>query len=166
MRFEKSGIGIGVGIAVEPRELIDYYSFTFQKQVFSGPISPFLTPKCNTIPFPPVSASMEMLRRFDQLKKTWASTEEPFGQVGLGIGISSGEMFLGNVGSQRRLDYTVIGTDVNISQRLASEAVSGQILMTESVKSQLDSRFRVTQEPSRLLRGLEKKIPVFSIGTE
>ncbi len=113
-----------------------------------------------------VSASMEMLRRFDQLKKTWASTEEPFGQVGLGIGISSGEMFLGNVGSQRRLDYTVIGTDVNIAQRLASEAASGQILITESVKSQLGSRFRVMQEPSRLLRGLEKQIPVFSIGTE
>jgi len=86
--------------------------------------------------------------------------------VGLGIGISSGEMFLGNVGSQRRLDYTVIGTDVNIAQRLASEAASGQILITESVKSQLGSRFRVTQEPSRLLRGLEKQIPVFSIGTE
>ena len=90
---------------------------------------------------------------------------EKFG-IGIRVEISSGEMFLGNVGSQRRLDYTVIGTDVNISQRLASEAVSGQILMTESVKSQLDSRFRVTQEPSRLLRGLEKKIPVFSIGTE
>jgi adenylate cyclase len=75
-------------------------------------------------------------------------------------------MFLGNVGSQRRLDYTVIGTDVNIAQRLASEAVSGQILITESVKSQLGPRFPVTQEPSRLLRGLEKKIPVFSIGTE
>jgi len=113
-----------------------------------------------------VSASMEMLRRFDQLKKKWASTKETFGQVGLGIGISSGEMFLGNVGSQRRLDYTVIGTDVNIAQRLESEAASGQILITESVKSQLGSRFRVTKEPSRLLRGLEKQIPVFSIGTE
>jgi len=112
-----------------------------------------------------VSASMEMLRRFDQLKKTWTSTEQPFGQVGLGIGISSGEMFLGNVGSQRRLDYTVIGTDVNIAQRLASEAASGQILITESVKSQLDSRVRVTQEPPRLLKGLETQIPVFSIGT-
>jgi len=113
-----------------------------------------------------VSAAVEMLRRFDQLKKKWASTKETFGQVGLGIGISSGEMFLGNVGSQRRLDYTVIGTDVNIAQRLASEAASGQILITESVTSQIGSRFRVTQEPSRLLRGLEKKIPVFSIGPE
>ena len=113
-----------------------------------------------------VSASMEMLRRFDRLKKKWASTKNPFGQVGLGIGISSGEMFLGNVGSQRRLDYTVIGADVNIAQRLASEAASGQILITESLKGKLDSRFHVIQEPSRTLKGLEKPIPVFSVDTE
>ena len=113
-----------------------------------------------------VSAAMDMLGRFDQLKKTWAPTEQHFAHVGLGIGISSGEVFLGNVGSQKRLDYTVIGADVNIAQRLASEAASGQILITESVKAKLDSHFHVTQESSRMLKGLEKPIPVFSVNTK
>jgi adenylate cyclase len=113
-----------------------------------------------------VSAAMEMLKRFDQLKKKWPSVEDPFAQIGFGIGISSGEMFLGNVGSQKRLDYTVIGTDVNIAQRLASEAASGQILITESVKTQLNSIFCITQESSRLLKGLDKPIPVFSVDPE
>jgi adenylate cyclase len=113
-----------------------------------------------------VSAAAEMLRRFNDLKNEWATKEKHFGQVGLGIGISSGEVFLGNVGSQKRLDYTVIGTDVNIAQRLASGAASGQILITESLKGKLDSRFHVIQEPSRMLKGLEKPIPVFSVDTE
>ena len=75
-------------------------------------------------------------------------------------------MFLGNLGSQKRFDYTVIGTDVNLAQRLASEAASGEILITESVKSQLGQQFCVTQESSRLLKGLEKPICVFSITGE
>jgi adenylate cyclase len=110
-----------------------------------------------------VSAAIETLRRFDKIREVWTSKERHFGYVGLGIGISSGEMFLGNVGSQKRLDYTVIGTDVNIAQRLASEAASGQILITESVSVQLDSRFRVAQETSRLLRGIENPVTVLSV---
>ena len=113
-----------------------------------------------------VSAAREMLGRFDRLKKTWTSTERHCAQVGLGIGISSGEVFLGNVGSRKRLDYTVIGADVNIAQRLASEAASGQILISERVKDRLNSHFLVTQESSRMLKGLEKPIPVFSVDTE
>jgi adenylate cyclase len=110
-----------------------------------------------------VSAAIETLRRFDKLREFWTSRERHFGHVGLGIGISSGKMFLGNVGSQRRLDYTVIGTDVNLAQRLASEADSGQILITESVRVQLDERFFLAQESSRLLRGIEKPVTVFSV---
>jgi adenylate cyclase len=110
-----------------------------------------------------VSAAIETLRRFEKVREVWTSKERHFGDVGLGIGISSGEMFLGNVGSQKRLDYTVIGTDVNIAQRLASEAASGQILVTEGVSAQLDSQFRVTQESSRLLRGIENPVTVLSV---
>jgi len=100
---------------------------------------------------------------FEELKDTWTAENGAISQVGLGVGISTGEMFLGNVGSQKRFDYTVIGADVNIAQRLASEAASGQILITESVKDVLGSQLSVIQESSRLLKGLEKTIPVFSV---
>jgi len=93
-----------------------------------------------------VSAAIEMLRRFNELKEIWTFTKRPFVQIGLGIGITSGEMFLGNVGPQKRLDYTVIGTDVNLAKQLSSTAASGQILITKSVKDQLGSQFRVTKE--------------------
>jgi len=113
-----------------------------------------------------VSAAIETLRRFDKVREVWTSKDRHFGRVGLGIGISAGEMFLGNVGSQKRLDYTVIGTDVNLAQRLASEAASGQILITESVSAQLDSQFLLTEESSRLLRGIEKPVTVLSVGRQ
>jgi adenylate cyclase len=113
-----------------------------------------------------VSAAMEILRRFSGLKTRWRSKKQPLDPVGLGIGITSGEMFLGNVGSQKRFDYTVIGADVNLAQRLASEAASGEILLAKSVKERLDSQFRITKESSRLIRGMDNPIPIFSLAGE
>jgi adenylate cyclase len=113
-----------------------------------------------------VESAILVLKTFEKIKETWAGENEALGRVGLGIGISSGEVFLGNVGSERRLDYTVIGTDVNIAQRLSSEAAAGEILVTERVKNRLGLQFRVEQESSRLLKGLDEPITVLSIAYE
>jgi len=110
-----------------------------------------------------LSAAMEMIERFNDLKRPTTAQEAHFGGVGLGIGISSGEMFLGTVGSQKRLDYTVIGTDVNLAQRLASEAVSGQILISENARVGLDEKFHVLPESPRVLKGLKKPVRIFSM---
>jgi adenylate cyclase len=110
-----------------------------------------------------VDSALLMHKMFKELKEAWTVEAADLSRIGLGIGISSGPVFLGNVGSKRRLDYTVIGTDVNIAQRLASWAALDEILITENVKRGLDKTFAVTQGSSRMLKGLEKEIPVFSV---
>ncbi len=125
--------------------------------VFGAPIS------LEKASFAAVSAAVQILIEFETLRKQWMSTSPLFENIGLGIGMSRGEMFLGNVGSTRRLDYTVIGTDVNIAQRLASEAVSGQILMTGSVRNDLEDAFSVKEEAARILKGLEGEMMLFSL---
>ncbi|MBU1139582.1 MAG: adenylate/guanylate cyclase domain-containing protein, partial [Proteobacteria bacterium] len=96
----------------------------------------------------------------------WFQKSDIFEQLGLGIGISRGEVFHGNVGSSRRLDYTVIGTDVNIAQRLASDTESGQILITESVYRDVVGAFPMQEEKARQLRGLEKVTKLYSIRSD
>jgi adenylate cyclase len=112
-----------------------------------------------------VRSAVTMHRAFADLKRRWQSTRQPLGAVGLGIGISSGEMFLGNVGSRRRFDYTVIGTDVNLAQRLASEALSGQILITQSVRDGIGREWNAVREPLRVLKGMDRAISVYSISS-
>jgi adenylate cyclase len=62
----------------------------------------------------------------------------------VGIGITSGEVIAGNVGSERRMQYTVIGDPVNVASRLQAAAGPGQILVDEltheSVRDLVDSQ--------------------------
>lgn len=110
-----------------------------------------------------VAAAMEIQSKFEELRSRWIEKTELFVQIGLGIGISRGEMYLGNVGSGRRLDYTVVGADVNIAQRLASGTMSGQILLTESVYNEVAGMVKVQEQKNELLRGLEKTTRIYSI---
>ena len=110
-----------------------------------------------------VMASIEIQKGFHAIQHKWAAGDKYFEQAGLGVGISYGEVFLGNVGSEKRLDYTVIGTAVNIAQRLASEASSGQILITETVKTFLRPEFLINRELNLLLRGFDESMPIYSV---
>ena len=110
-----------------------------------------------------VLAAKIIMREFEQLRLSWVQKDSIFEKIGLGIGISRGPMFLGNVGSVRRLDYTVIGTDVNIAQRLAAESLSGQILITDRVYNQLNGQFQIKFDSQRQLRGMESEVTVYSL---
>lgn len=110
-----------------------------------------------------VLAALDIQKGFEVLRARWARHSEYFEQIGLGIGVSRGTVYLGNVGSRRRLDYTVIGADVNIAQRLASETVAGQILVTEAVQNEIGGSIVLQEEKNRLLRGMENQIRLYSI---
>ncbi len=119
-----------------------------------------------TLPDPPlaaVRAALAMSEGFDRLRERWMSISPVFKQVGLGIGVTAGEVFLGNVGSTKRFDYTVIGTDVNLAQRLAAQAASGQILLSAEVAAKLKDSLPLLQEPPLAIRGLEAPVAVFSV---
>jgi adenylate cyclase len=113
-----------------------------------------------------VSAAYQIMIEFENLRLIWEKKDRVFTKVGLGIGISRGPMFLGNVGSSQRFDYTVIGPDVNIAQRLASVTESGQILITDRVQATLNGRFPVKAEKNMLLKGMEAEVSVYSLSVK
>jgi class 3 adenylate cyclase len=77
-----------------------------------------------------------------QIEALPVETDQQFAPK-VSIGINSGEMICGNIGSAnlRRLDYTVIGDTVNIAQRLQASAKEGQILITETAYGKVKESF-------------------------
>ena len=62
------------------------------------------------------------------------------GNIGVGIGINTGLMVMGAMGSKDRMDYTVIGDNVNLGARLCSAAKAGEIILAKSVTALLDKK--------------------------
>ncbi|XOF33061.1 MAG: GAF domain-containing protein [Candidatus Electrothrix sp. YB6] len=118
--------------------------------------------------FTAIETALAIRERFSVLKKEWQGRNPFFTSLDVGFGITRGEMFMGNVGSARRLDYTVIGTEVNISQRLASKATSSGIYITDKVRAhlheqKLDRRIRLKDVGKMVLKGVQYSVPTFSV---
>ncbi len=82
-----------------------------------------------------ISAAMDMMQQLDLLNERWRAEERP--ELQIGIGINFGEAFAGNIGSERRLEYTVIGDVVNVASRLCSKAQGGEIIVSEELRAAL-----------------------------
>jgi adenylate cyclase len=81
----------------------------------------------------------------------------------VGIGVNTGVVTAGNIGSPKRIDYTVIGDAVNVSARLCSHAATGQVLISESTVAEVDGSFQLVPLEPLQLKGKSRPLPVFSV---
>jgi adenylate cyclase len=108
-----------------------------------------------------VKTGVEMQRALSQLNRSW----ETRGQRSwmMGVGINTGPVTAGNIGSTKRMDYTVIGDAVNLASRLCSNAAGKQILISESTFRLLDGSFPTLRlEPLRV-KGKEAPVEIYEI---
>ncbi len=108
-----------------------------------------------------IACAVDQLVALEKLNAKWK--EQGRQELGIGIGINFGEVFAGNIGSDRRLEYTVIGDAVNTASRLCSSAGPNEILISEPFFQQLKQPPEVeTLEPIQM-KGKAKKIPVYRV---
>jgi len=107
--------------------------------------------------------ALEMRTRFQNLRNTWKEKLGLPGFVDIAIGINTGEVVVGNVGSARKMDYTVIGDGVNFAARLEELAKPRQILISESTYLPLAERLIVEPLPPQIIRGKEGKFNIYQL---
>ncbi len=87
--------------------------------------------------------------------------------VELRVGINTGAVVVGDIGSERRLDYTILGTPVNVAARLEETvADAGQIVLGEETQAAVAHLFPTEHLGNVQLRGLSREIAVYRVATE
>ena len=81
----------------------------------------------------------------------------------MGIGVTTGYVTVGNIGSPARLDYTVMGNQVNLASRLADQAAGGQILVSEGTLLAAGDLVVSTEIDQIQLEGVTRPIRIFEI---
>ena len=110
-----------------------------------------------------VRAAIEMNQRFQVLKHQWL--HEGYPKIEINIGINTGEVVAGNVGSSKKLAYTVIGDSVNMAARIEklNKRFHTQILISHSTYIKLSPILEVVPLPPTRVRGKSDEIQVYIV---
>jgi PAS domain S-box-containing protein len=103
-----------------------------------------------------VNTAKEMFVKLEEFNRNISSKGYP--EIKVGIGINYGEVISGNIGSDRQMNYTVIGDNVNLAARLCSHAKPGQIVISKSVFESLDDKSGFESMNPIELKGKSKKV--------
>ncbi|MDD3237950.1 MAG: adenylate/guanylate cyclase domain-containing protein [Candidatus Gastranaerophilales bacterium] len=110
-----------------------------------------------------VKCAHEILRKVKVLQKKWLLEEKP--KISIGIGINTGEVFVGNVGSEERLEYTVIGDTVNLASRIEAHnrIYKTQFLISENTYKHINNIADVIKISNVTIRGKSRKIDIYEV---
>jgi adenylate cyclase len=84
-------------------------------------------------------------------------------ELEMGIGINTGKVVAGNIGSDMRVKYAVVGSNVNLAGRVESFSVGGQVLITESTLKAASLKVEVSDEHTISFKGLETPVKIYDV---
>ena len=110
-----------------------------------------------------VQMGLAMLEELDKLNQRWCAQGKP--KLDIGVGINTGEMIVGNVGSEKTLSYTVIGDNVNLGARLESlnKEYNSHIIISEFTLAKLKGQYHTRSLGSVKVKGKARAIDVYEV---
>jgi len=109
-------------------------------------------------------AALDMRVALGELRTQWEKEGRP-NQIEMGIGINSGEVFVGLLGSEQRINYTIIGDNANLASRLQdlTKTYAWPILISESTYLQVKDEFDAEFADAVTVKGKTKPVNVYKV---
>jgi adenylate cyclase len=111
-----------------------------------------------------VQCALDQMRVLGEFNRNRISQGQP--ALAIGIGIHTGPLVAGYIGSSKALSYTVIGDTANTSARLCGIAHTGQIIVSETTYARLGSRFEFEELPPATVKNKEHALRIFNVTRE
>ena len=143
-------------------DILFQYSGTLDKFVGDEIIGLFGAPiAIEDAPFKAVACGIGMMQALEEFNRTRASEGQT--PIRIGIGINTGNVITGSIGSTRALQYTAIGDAMNVASRLVNVAGSGDIIVSEDTMKHIVGRVEATQLPPVKVKGKAEELKVFRV---
>jgi adenylate cyclase len=106
---------------------------------------------------------LAMIKTLQEMNGEWAAAGKP--TLDIGIGINTGDMIAGNVGSESIMSYTVIGDAVNLGARLESlnKEYGTRIIISESTRALLKGQYDIRPLGSVTVKGKSQPVAIFEV---
>ena len=108
-----------------------------------------------------LNAAVAMQRRLLGINRELR--DEGFQEIGVGMGLHTGEVIVGYIGSDRRSEYTAIGDTVNTSSRLESNARGGEILISDATAKAAHSRYKLQPRDPIMVKNREQPVKLWEV---
>jgi adenylate cyclase len=110
-----------------------------------------------------VTAAVEMVRELGELNRRWAAAGRI--QLDIGVGVNSGDMIAGNIGSSAIMSYTVIGDNVNLGSRLESlnKEYRTRIIISEATRGRLARTYDTRPLGAVVVKGKTRPVDIFEV---
>lgn len=106
--------------------------------------------------------AIEMQQAMDDLNELLES--EDLARIAMGIGLNTGEVVVGNIGSEKRMKYSVVGSPVNLTARIEAFTIGGQILASKETCDEIGDELRIDGKLRVNMKGYSKPVSIYEVG--
>jgi class 3 adenylate cyclase len=108
-----------------------------------------------------VRCALDMQQAMNDINRD--NLEAGLPEISMGIGVNTGAVIAGNIGSEKRSKYGVVGHHVNLTARIESQTAGGEVLISETTRDKLNLAFVIGEEKQVRVKGINEPVSIYQV---